>query len=121
MTMLTRYYDTMRTPTFDLLDPFKIFVDHERSLYRHKADTIDDEGVKIELPGVKPSDVEVAVEGRTLKITGKSRHGTDFSYSYTLKSTVDDSSITAKLEDGLLSITLPKRQDSQPRKIAVTS
>jgi len=121
MTMLTRYYDTMRTPTLDLFDPFKIFADFERPLQRHRSDTIDDEGIKIEMPGVKPSDVDVTVEGRTLKVSGKSRHGVDFSYAYTLKSLVDETAVTAKLEDGLLSIVLPKKQEAQSRKIPVTS
>lgn len=119
--MLTRYYDTMRSPMFDLFEPFKLLSDIDRSAYRHRNDTIDEEGVKIELPGVKPSDVDVTVDGRTLKVTGKSRHGTEFSYAYTLKSTVDDASIAAKLEDGLLTITLPKKEEHVPRKITVTS
>ena len=117
--MLTKYYDTMRTPSFDLLDPFKIFGDIERTAVRHRADSIDDEGIKVELPGVKASDVDVTVEGRTLKISGKSRRGSEFSYSYVLKSTVDDSLITAKLEDGLLCVSLPKKKDSEARKIPI--
>jgi HSP20 family molecular chaperone IbpA len=106
---------------FDLFEPFKLLSDYDqRSFTRHRTDTIDEEGIKIELPGVKPSEVDVAVDGRTLRITGKSRHGVDFSYAYTLKSTVDDAAITAKLEDGLLSITLPKKEEHTPRKIVVT-
>ena len=97
--MLTRYYDTLRSPSFDVLDPFNIFGfgDLERSTHRHRADTIDDEGIKIELPGVSSSDVEVTVDEKTLRITGKSRHGNEFSYAYTLKSTVDESAIVANL------------------------
>lgn len=119
--MLVRHNDTMRIPTFDLLDPFKFFSDFERSTARHRNDTIDEEGVKIELPGVKASDVDVTVEGRTLKVTGKSRHGTEFSYAYTLKSTVDEAGIAAQLTDGLLSISLPKKEDHAARKITVTT
>ena len=110
----------MRTPTFDLYDPFKIFGEFERNTVYHRADSIDDEGIKVELPGVKQSDVEITVEGRTLKIVGKTRHGSAFNYCYTLKSNVDDSLISAKLEDGLLSVSLPKKQESLPRKIQVT-
>lgn len=119
--MLTRYYGTTRTPMFDLFDPFKVFDDLETSSRRSRLDTIDEEGIKIELPGVKATDVDVSVEGRTLKVLGKSRHGKEFSYSYSLKSTVDDSGIVAKLEDGLLTITLPKKQESSARKIQVSS
>lgn len=119
--MLVRYNDTMRAPMFDLFDPFKIFGDYDRSVSRLRSDTIDVEGVKIELPGVKASDVDVAIDGRTLKVTGKSRHGTEFSYVYTLKSTVDESGITAKLVDGLLTISLPKKVEHSARKITVTT
>lgn len=119
--MLVRYNDTMRIPTFDLLDSFRLFGDFDRSASRHRNDTIEEEGVKIELPGVKASDVDVTVDGRTLKVTGKSRHGTEFSYVYTLKSIVDDSAITAQLTDGLLTISLPKKAEHSARKITVTT
>jgi len=119
--MLVRYNDTMRTPLFDLFDPFRFWGDYDKSFSKYRNDTIDDEGVKIELPGVKASDVDVAVEGRTLKVTGKSRHGAEFSYVYSLKSTVDETSITAKIVDGLLSISLPKKVDQTARKITVTT
>lgn len=119
--MLTKHYDTMRTHSFDLFDPFKLFGDFDRTTSYHRLDSIDEEGIKIELPGVKPSDVDVSVDGRTLKIVGKSRHGKDFHYAYTLKSTVDESLISAKLEDGLLSVALPKKQNSQARKIPIVT
>jgi len=119
--MLTRYYDTIRSPMFDLFEPFRLLSDADRGSYRQRNDTIDEDGVKIELPGVKPSDVDVTVDCRTLKVTGKSRHGVEFSYSYTLKSSVDDAAITAKLEDGLLTISLPKKEEHVPRKISIVS
>jgi len=120
--MLTRYYDTMRTPKFvDLFDSFRLLNDFEGTHWTHRADTIDEEGVKIELPGVKAEDVDVTVEGRTLKVTGKSRHGTEFSYAYTVKTSVDETGITAKLQDGLLSVTLPKKPEVAPRKIEITT
>lgn len=119
--MLVRYSDTMRIPTFDLLDSFKFFSDYDRGIARHRNDAIDEEGVKIELPGVKAADVDVTVDGRTLKVTGKSRHGTEFNYTYTLKTIVDDSAITAQLTDGLLTISLPKKTENSARKIVVTT
>ena len=116
--MLFRYYDTVRSPVSSL-DLLKIFCDVEGSSFGHRFDTIDEEGIKIELPGVKSEDVDVSVDGRTIKVTGKSRHGKELSYSYSLKSGVDEVGITAKLENGLLSISLPKKQESSIRKIPV--
>ena len=118
--MLSRYYDTMRTPTFDIFDAFKLL--HDADPVTRRYDTIDEEGIKIELPGVKSSEVDVSVEGRSLKVTGKSRHGKEFSYQYNLRSGVDADNITAKLQDGLLDIRLPKKQsDASTRKIEVQS
>lgn len=119
--MLSRYYDTIRMPMFDLIDPLKVFSDLETTSLRHRSDTIDDEGIKIELPGVKAEDVEVTLDGRSLKVSGKTRHGREFSYSYSLKPSVDDSAVTASLKDGLLSISLPLKQESTSRKIQIIS
>lgn len=116
--MLNRYYDSFRTPSLDFFDAFKIF---EAIDNVYKSDTIDDEGIKIELPGVKPSDVDVSLEGRTIKITGKSRHSKEFKYLYKLNSSVDDENITASLHDGLLSIIIPKKSEQAARKITVKS
>jgi HSP20 family protein len=113
--MLTRYYDTFRSPALDLFD---FFGDATHS--RPRSDTIDEEGIKIEMPGVKSSDLDVSVEGRILKIAGKSRHGKEYSYTYTLKSVVDESLVEAKLQDGLLEIKLPKKLESKARKIPIT-
>jgi HSP20 family molecular chaperone IbpA len=61
------------------------------------------------------------VDGRTLKVSGKSRHGKEFSYTYTLRSTVDDSAIAASFQDGLLEISLPKKQETTVRKIPISA
>lgn len=119
--MFSRYYDTARFPMIDFIEPFRLFEDYNKSVTRHRHDSIDDEGIKIELPGVKASDIDVTVDGRSLKVVGKSRLGADFSYSYSLKSTVDESAITAKLQDGLLEISLPKKSEHVPRKIVIAS
>lgn len=117
--MLTWYYDTARTPVFDLFDALKGFDDLDKRSAKKSKETIDDEGLKIEMPGVKSSDLDLTVESRTLRIKGKSRTGREFSYTYSLHSNVDSEAITAKLEDGLLEISLPKKPESTPRKISV--
>lgn len=116
--MLTRYYDSFRSPAIDLFDAFKFFDDYDRT---YKSETIDNEGIKIELPGVKASDIDVSVEGKVLRVTGKSRHGKEFKYVYSLKNGADESNIVAKLEDGLLSITIPKKAEQTSRKIVVST
>ena len=118
--MLTWYYDSHRSNVNDLLDVFNIFEDAKKNAASHKSmSTIDNEGIKIEMPGVKHTDLDVTLQGKTLKISAKSKHGKEHSYSYVLKSSVDESSITASLQDGLLEIKLPKKPESAVRKIEV--
>jgi len=114
------YFDAVHLPTHNLFDVFGILDDLDRKNYRHKPNVIDEEGIKIELPGVKVEDIEITLESKTLKVTGKSRHGKEFTYVYSLKSSIDESSITAKLENGLLSVTLPKKHpECAVRKINI--
>jgi HSP20 family molecular chaperone IbpA len=118
--MLSRYYDSVFTPTFDVFDAIKLFNDVEKTSSHRRVDSVDSEGVKIELPGVKSTDVSITVEGRLLKVTGKSRHGKEFTYTYSLRSDVDDGAITAEMKDGLLSVSLPKKPESLPKKIEIS-
>ena len=116
--MLTRYYDNFRSPAFEILDSFGFF--NEDSTTKSRAELIDEEGIKIEMPGVKHGDLEISVDGRLLKVVGKSRHGKNFSYTYSLRNSVDESTIEAKLQDGLLEIKLPKKAETKTRKIPIT-
>ena len=40
--------------------------------------------------------------------------------SFTLPPTVDEQSVNAKLSDGVLTITLNKREETKPRKVTVS-
>lgn len=114
--MLSLYSDI---PAFDIFDTFKYLNDFDRQHSKRRPDTIDEAGLKIEMPGVAASDLNITVDNRHLKISGKSRHGKEFTYTYTLKAHVDEASITAKLKDGLLEVSLPRRSDAVPRKIDI--
>jgi HSP20 family protein len=89
---------------------------------------------KADLPGVKESDVDISLSGNQLTITGKreaeqqqtgenyfmiERTYGSFSRSFALPASADADRINAGLQHGVLTITLPKRVESQPRKIAV--
>jgi HSP20 family molecular chaperone IbpA len=111
--MLTRYHEPFFSTALDLF-PDVMWSSSKRS------DTIDKDGLKIELPGVKPSDLDVVVEGKSLLVKGKSRLGKDFSYSYSLSSKVNIEGIVAKFADGLLEISLPKKEiETQTRRINI--
>lgn len=87
----------------------------------------------IEMPGVGPDDAEITLENRVLTIRGKVRptqpeslqlvyaeYGEgDFERSFTLSEDFDPDRIEAELRNGVLTLTLPKAPEAQPRKIAV--
>ena len=92
--------------------------------------------VEAELPGFKKEEVEITLENQTLTIAAErkepaagqepkgewllnERRYTRFLRSFTLPQTVSEQSVNAKLENGVLSVTLNKREESKPRKITV--
>jgi HSP20 family protein len=96
----------------------------------------DGEALRIvaELPGVKPEDVKIAVEGNLMTISGTKEkvaeeklekvhryertYGT-FERTFTLPGTVDANHIKATYELGLLNVVLPKVEKARPREIKI--
>ena len=94
--------------------------------------------VEAELPGFKKDEIDITLENQTLTIaaerkeeTGsdgakkgehllRERRYTRFLRSFTLPPTVDEQTVNAKLADGVLTITLNKREETKPRKISVS-
>lgn len=103
-------------PRFDVIEA--------EAEYRFEAD----------VPGVKESDLEVTLDGRTLTIAG-SRERTQraesdnqqiaertwgrFSRSFRLPTTVDADAIAANLADGVLTVTVGKKPEVKPRKVPI--
>jgi HSP20 family protein len=90
--------------------------------------------IMAELPGVKPEDVKISLEGNVLTIHGTKQqiaeeqtervHRYERSYgaferTFTLPATVDAANIKAGYENGVLTVTLPKVEQAKPRQIAV--
>lgn len=92
--------------------------------------------VEADLPGYKKDDIEITLENQTLTISAEKheqkteeqkgeyllneRRYDRFMRSFTLPPTVDEKKVDATLNDGVLSITLNKREETKPRKIQVT-
>ena len=92
--------------------------------------------VTAEIPGVKPEDLDISLEGETLSIQGKrdSRQD-DFTISYhrreiesgsfsravALPVKVDVERISAKLTNGILTVTLMKAAEATARQIRVNA
>jgi len=89
--------------------------------------------LEAEMPGVAKSGLDVTVENDQLTITGKRSayespgvllHGESrahgFRRMFEIDASIDRSRISAKLEQGVLTLTLPKAEAVQPRKVVVT-
>lgn len=92
--------------------------------------------VEAELPGMAMDDLEIYVSGgNQLSLQGQrkppavekgnwhrqERGYGQFSRVVTLPDMVDADNVQAQLRDGVLTITLPKREEAKPRRIAVRS
>jgi HSP20 family protein len=103
--------------------------------YSYPVDVTENENeihVEAELPGFKRNEVNVMLVNGVLTITAErqpaepkgeqhlaERRYTRVSRSFSLPKTVDEGKVDAKLEDGVLSLTLHKREEVKPRRIEV--
>jgi HSP20 family protein len=94
----------------------------------------DDVHIDVELPGVKPEEIKVNIEGDVLTISGERKrqdvakkegyqrvertYGT-FTRAFSLGQDVDPESVDAKFDNGVLKLSLHKRAASKRREIAV--
>ena len=87
-----------------------------------------------EVPGVKPEDVKISVEGSVLTINGTKQQVAEertervhryeraygaFERTFTLPATIDAEKIRASYDHGVLTVTLPKVEKARPRQIQV--
>ena len=88
--------------------------------------------LEIEMPGVKKDGLEISVENNDLTIIGRRSlpavEGTlihresrpeNFRRVFELDPSIDAGKISAKIEQGVVTLTLPKAEQVKPRKIAV--
>ena len=90
---------------------------------------------RADLPGVKEDDLEIALTGNHLTISGKreqekheqgdtyyasERSYGSFSRAFTLPDGTDGENVKAELKNGVLQVVVPKKPEVQPRKIAIT-
>jgi len=91
--------------------------------------------VVAEIPGLTKDDVNIKVENGVMTISGKQatvaketevkyirrelKHSS-FKRSFELSDTLNPSKISAKFENGILNITIPKKEESLPKTIDIT-
>ncbi len=90
--------------------------------------------VKAELPDIKPEELDIRVENNVLTIRGERKfekkvnegnylrversYGT-FSRSFSLANTVNTEAIKADYKNGVLTLSIPKREEAKPKQIKV--
>lgn len=92
--------------------------------------------VTMELPGVKPEEIDIQVHGNQLTIRGErkdekeekgrtfhrvERTSGSFYRAVTLPCAVEDSEAVAECREGILTVQLPKAEEAKTRKIQVKS
>lgn len=98
---------------------------------------IEDEGkviVRVEMPGVTKSDLEIRAEGQELTVRGRRQEaaesGTwllrerprgDFHKTYSVDGSIDLDRVEAELANGILTLTLPMKEAAKPRRIEIRS
>ncbi len=88
--------------------------------------------LQAEMPGVNKAGLEITLEGNEITITGRraseamsgeplfrERQTADFRRVFELDPAIDTAKIAAKMEQGILTLTLPKSERVKPRRIVV--
>ena len=91
--------------------------------------------VKTDLPGMRNQDLDITIDDGVLTINAEHAEETDekekgrlirrersygkFSRSLRIGKDVDDKNVTAKYQEGILSLTLPKKEKARPHPVKV--
>ena len=108
--------------------PEREYVSPEVNIYETKDGYV----LEAEMPGVSKDGLEITLEGSEITIMGhrqneavagaplfRERTLADYRRVFELDPAIDTAKIAAKMNQGVLTLTLPKSEKVQPRKIAV--
>ena len=105
-------------PTRELDEIFNLMIHHMFTITKLNDKLI----LSTDIPGVKKENVDLQIEGSVLLLKCKRSDkdtNTLIERTYEIDSKIDQSTITAALEDGVLTIELPFAASTLPRKIAL--
>ena len=140
---LTKYNPVTALDSFwrsfdsDLFPMFRNLADAEEEAFRLPRTNINEKEkeyiVTMEVPGVTKKNLDVSIDGDVLVVTGERIEKIEseglirneirsekFRRSFTLGNTIDREKITAKMENGVLTLTLPKQAESVGRKVEIS-
>lgn len=98
------------------------------------SETNDKITVKAEIPGIDSKDIDISIQENTLFLKGEKREEKEekgknyyrierqygsFSRSVVLPATVDTDKVTAECKNGVLEITLQKKEEVKPKQISI--
>lgn len=129
---LSRSFDRLFDNTFD-----RVF-GNEPALRSPALDVAETEGgysVSIDLPGVAKDDVKITIDGRHVSVSAQTqreetkkdgerviyreRSASSFARSFTLPEEVDQEASQAKLDSGVLSLSLAKKRAAASKQLTV--
>jgi HSP20 family protein len=97
------------------------------------SETADAYVLELEMPGVSKDGLEISVENNELSILGRRSNppvnGTpvhresrrhNYRRSFEIDPSIDNAKIAARMNQGVVTLTLPKAEEVKPRKIAVS-
>ena len=142
MTLMTRFnpFDDLRRLEARFFEPFFRFPVFGEEMQGHvwnpPVDVIEEGGhilVKVEVPGVNEKDLKVTFEDGLLTVTGErqferkddsnyhriERAYGQFTRTFTLPRSVDAAQIVADYRNGVLEISIPKKEEARPKQIAI--
>ncbi|KAB0661671.1 Hsp20/alpha crystallin family protein [Burkholderia diffusa] len=144
MSNMTRYDPFSMEPVSDLFQglfrPLRgMALADEPDLASMKIDVSENDKaytVNAELPGVAKDDIDVQVTGNTVSVNAKIERNTEqkngervirrerysgaISRTFSLPGDIDDASATATYQDGVLSLTLPKKAQVGQKKLTIS-
>jgi HSP20 family protein len=98
-------------------------------------ETENDLVAKVDLPGVQETDIDIRVENNTLAIRGERKFEKEvnedcylrverafgtFTRSFSLPNIVEVDNIRASLQNGVLTIRMPKREEAKPKQVKIS-
>jgi HSP20 family protein len=109
----------------------------KEGVWQPPVDIYEDEQsviIKAEIPDVDQKDIDVRIEDNTLTLKGERKHSSEirkenyyrversfgqFQRSFSLPQSIDRDNIQASCDKGVLTITLPKKEEKKPKQITV--
>ena len=118
---------------FHSYDPFRQPAAPNRGLNYDVITAEDGVTLNIDIPGIDPADVDLTVDGRSLKLTAsrssnvpenakvvtRGRRNGEVVQSFQLGEQLDAENLSADYSFGVLTVTIPVAESAKPRKVEV--